>query len=74
MLPLRFPIAVVIERVPLANRWASQQWRVAMVERDDNGPAPAVKLSDDATGMRSLVSNRGVLHPQNSRNPYSHCD
>ncbi len=33
---LRFPVAVVIERIPLANRWASEQWRVGAVERDDS--------------------------------------
>ena len=33
MYPLRFPVAVVIECVPLANRWASEEWRVATVER-----------------------------------------
>ena len=38
MLLLRFPVTVVIERVPLTNRWVSEQWRVAAVEPlpDDN--------------------------------------
>jgi hypothetical protein len=49
---LRFPVAVVIERIPLANRWASEKWQVGAVERDDSPLEVAVKLSDDATGTR----------------------
>ena len=44
MLPARFPVAVVIERVALANRWASEQWRVAAVERDDSPRRPPVRM------------------------------
>jgi hypothetical protein len=67
MFPLRFPVAVVIERVPLANRWASEQWRVATVERDDSEPAPPVKLSDDATGTRwRFVGHSIELHRSES--------
>jgi hypothetical protein len=49
MLPARFPIAVVIERVALSNRWANEQWRVAAVERDDSPRHPPVRVVHDAT-------------------------
>jgi hypothetical protein len=44
----RFSVAVVVERVPLANRWASEQWRVAAVEADEAPPAPPHKQFEDA--------------------------
>jgi len=44
MLPARFPVAVVIERTALSNRWASEQWRVAAVERDDSPRRPPVRM------------------------------
>src|SRR6266699_3667178 len=49
---LRFPVAVIIERIPLANRWASEQWRVAAVECIDAAPIAPVKLVDDAAGSK----------------------
>lgn len=50
---LRFPVAVVIERVPLVNHWVSAQWRVAAVEPDDgDGVAAWVRLADHATASR----------------------
>ena len=45
----RFSVAVVVERVPLQNRWASEQWRVAAVEPDDAPAASPRKQIDDAT-------------------------
>lgn len=44
MLPARFPVAVVIERTALSNRWANEQWRVAAVERDDSPRRPPVRM------------------------------
>jgi hypothetical protein len=60
---LRFPVAVVIERITLANRWTSEKWQVGTVERDDSPLEVAVKLSDDATGTRWRFTGFGVeLH------------
>jgi hypothetical protein len=42
----RLSVAVVIERIPLTHRWASEQWRVAAVEPDDASRAPPVRLAD----------------------------
>jgi len=63
MAALRFPVAVVIERLTLANRWTSEKWQVGTVERDDSPLEVAVKLSDDATGTRWRFTGFGVeLH------------
>lgn len=48
MLPARFPVAVVIERVILSDRWESEQWRVAAVERDDSPQHPPVRMVHEA--------------------------
>jgi hypothetical protein len=64
---LRFPVAVVIERIPLANRWASEKWQIGAVERDDSPLPVAVKVSDDATGARWRFTGFGVeLHASES--------
>jgi hypothetical protein len=52
MLFARFPVAVVIERVALSNRWASVQWHVAAVERDDSPRHPPVRMFHDQTRTR----------------------
>ena len=54
MPPPRFPVEVVIERVPLANRWASEQWRVASVEPEDRGAVrtPCERLADQGNIAR----------------------
>ncbi len=54
MSTLRFPVAVLMQRTPLANRWASERWEPVSVEAM---PAESVDLSprcvaDDAGGTR----------------------
>ena len=49
MTNVRFPVAILIERVPLANRWVSEQWKVAAVVADSAAAAPPRKLVDDAS-------------------------
>lgn len=59
----RFSVAVLVERVPLANRWASEQWSVAAVEPDDAPPAPPYKQFEDATRTRWRCAGHAVeLH------------
>ncbi len=48
----RFSVSVVVERVPLANRWTSEQWRVIAVEPDDAPAAQPHKQFEDATSTR----------------------
>jgi hypothetical protein len=64
---LRFPVAIVVEKIPLANRWASEKWQIGAVERDDSPLRVAVKLSDDATGTRWRFTGFGIeLHTSES--------
>jgi Protein of unknown function (DUF3305). len=64
---LRFPVAVVVERIPLVNRWTSEKWQIGVVERDDSPLRVAVKLSDDATGTRWRFTGFGIeLHVSES--------
>jgi hypothetical protein len=63
----RFSVAVVVERVPLANRWVSEQWRVAAVEPDDAPAAPPRKQSVDGTRMQWRFTGFAVeLHRSES--------
>ncbi len=60
---LRFPVAVIIERVPLVNRWASERWGVAGVEPGDDPPAPPVKLDADGARERWRFAGHAIeLH------------
>jgi hypothetical protein len=52
MLPARFPVAVIIERVAISNRWSNEQWRVAAVERDDSPQYPPVRMVHDKKRTR----------------------
>ena len=62
MLLLRFPVTVVIERVPLTNRWVSEQWRVAAVEPlpDDNVSHATERLPDQGDVVRWRCSGFAV--------------
>jgi hypothetical protein len=62
---LRFPIAVIFRRTPLANRWASERWEPLFVEAD---PTPAarqpVRLGDGAEGTTWRFGGQSLeLHP-----------
>jgi hypothetical protein len=67
MQSLRFPVDVVMERVPLDNRWASEFWRPAAVEPCDGGDDDkfdAEQLRDDAAGTLWRLGPYSIeLHP-----------
>src|ERR1700686_2193231 len=66
MLALRFPVAIIVERVPLVNRWISEQWRIAVVECDD-APAGPVQVDDNAAGSRWRFGGHAIeLHRSES--------
>ena len=53
MSTMRFPIAVIFQRTPLANRWVSERWEpVGVVPPESGAPETTVpvRISDDATG------------------------
>lgn len=60
MMNVRFPVAILIERVPLANRWVSEQWRVAAVLPDAGPDAPPRKVVDDAERTQWHVTGHAI--------------
>jgi hypothetical protein len=50
----RFPVAVILQRTPLANRWVDERWEPVAIESADAASLGAVpqRISDDATGTR----------------------
>ncbi|MEO8345816.1 MAG: DUF3305 domain-containing protein, partial [Betaproteobacteria bacterium] len=72
MLPLYFSVDVMMERVPLVNRWVSEQWRPAAVipvGKLDTGTSPAkvgqaLCVRDDAAGTLWRFPDWAIeLHP-----------
>ena len=63
----RFPVAVVIERIALADRWESEQWQVAAVERDDSPRCPPVRMVHEMKRTRWRFTGLAMeLHPSES--------
>jgi hypothetical protein len=63
MPPLRFPVAVIMQRIPLANRWADERWEACGVELDERASAPT-PTSDAAAPSRWRCPGLEVeLHP-----------
>jgi hypothetical protein len=40
MPPLRFPVSVIMQRIPLVSRWADERWEACAVELEGEMPAP----------------------------------
>jgi Protein of unknown function (DUF3305) len=67
MLPARFPVAVIIERNAISNRWANEQWHVAAVERDDSPRRPPVRMAHEEKRTRWRFTGLSIeLHPSES--------
>ena len=55
MTALRFPVSLIFQRTPLANKWVNERWEpVAVLPRLDETPGESVpaKIADDATGTQ----------------------
>lgn len=65
MQPLRFPVDVVMERAPLANRWVSEIWRPAWIEPAEPARGEIVeRLADERTIERWRIGPFTIeLHP-----------
>jgi hypothetical protein len=65
MLPPRFPVAVIVQRTPLVNRWVSERWEPVAVERDTDhcGATLPLCIADDALGTRWRIGGYAIeLH------------
>jgi hypothetical protein len=62
---LRFPVAVVMQRTPLANRWTSERWDAVAVELAEESTAPPQLIDDSQqAGTRWRCGGYFVeLHP-----------
>jgi len=65
MQALRLPVDVLMQRIPLVNRWVTESWRPAAVEAgtDANGPAVELVRDDDAGALWRLRGFAIELHP-----------
>ena len=64
MLPLRFPVAVIMQRIPLTNRWANERWEAVAVEAGAEDAPGCVLLSDGPEGPRWRCTGCAIeLHP-----------
>ena len=71
MPPLRFPIAVIMQRTPLTNRWADESWGAIAVELDDTGIASVKRIENQGDAMRWRCRGHEVeLHPVEAEGYY----
>lgn len=81
MTPLRLTVDVIIERVPLANRWASERWQPAAVEvaapragvppARDVIPGTGLCVPEDPSGNRWRCTGFEIeLHPTEAEGYY----
>ena len=74
----RIPVDVIMERVPLANRWVSEKWQPALVvvtglpaEDAEWTPAAPQLLCDTDAGMQWRFARRAIeLHPSEAEGYY----
>lgn len=51
--PVRFPVAVIMQRLPVANRWVSERWEpVAVLAADGAGASAPERIADGEPGTR----------------------
>jgi hypothetical protein len=70
---MRFPVIVVMERVPLANRWVDERWQPgAVVPADDAAPAAGPTcIADGADGTAWAFPGHAVeLHASEGEGYY----
>jgi hypothetical protein len=71
MSPLRFPVAVIMQRIPLASRWADERWEAVAVEPCDDALPAQTLLSDAADGKRWRCTGHVIeLHPTEAEGYY----
>ena len=70
MSPLRFPVAVIMQRVALDNRWADERWEAIAVESCDDASGN-VLLRDDIKGRCWRCTGHSIeLHPSEAEGYY----
>jgi hypothetical protein len=71
MSPSRFPVAVIMQRVPLASRWADARWEAHAVEPCDDTLPTQMVVSDAADAKRWRCTGHVIeLHPDEAEGYY----
>lgn len=71
MLPLQFSVAVIMHRIPLTNRWASERWEAVAIETGVDSAPGCTLLSDGPEGTRWRCGGHAIeLHPSESEGYY----
>lgn len=71
MSALRFPVAVIMQRVPLSNRWVSERWEALAIESSAECVSACTLQSDTAEGTRWRCTGHTIeLHPAESEGYY----
>ena len=61
---MRFPVAVVMQRTPLANRWSDERWDAVAVELAEESTAAPERIEDSQARTRWRCPGHFVeLHP-----------
>jgi Protein of unknown function (DUF3305) len=68
---MRFPVAVIMQRVPLANRWSDERWGAIAVELAEESAARVEVVDDSPSGTRWRCTGLFVeLHPVEAEGYY----
>ena len=68
---MRFPVAVVMQRIPLVNRWSDERWEAVAVEVAEESTAAPQLIDDSAAGTRWRCPGHYVeLHPVETEGYY----
>ena len=72
MPPLRFPVAVILQRTPVVNRWISERWQPVAVETEVTpSSVQPTKIVDDASATRWRFGGQSFeLHPSEAEGYY----
>ena len=61
---MRFPVAVIMQRTPLANRWSDERWEAIAVELAEESTAPPERIEHSDAGTRWRCPGYFIeLHP-----------
>jgi hypothetical protein len=68
---MRFPVAVIMQRTPLVNRWSDERWEAIAVELAEESAEDPQQISDTASGTRWRCPGHFVeLHPAEAEGYY----
>lgn len=68
---MRFPVAVIMQRIPLVNRWSDERWEAVAVEVAEESAAAPECVDDGATGTFWRCPGYFVeLHPAETEGYY----